>query len=325
MLSNYYLQVLQFFVLNSLLGLSIYLPLSAGQLSLGSGGFAAIGAYTAALLSLRAGWSPFLTIPAAVVSATLAALMIGYPALRLRGVYLAIATLGFGEVVRVVANNLEFTGGALGLKNIPNLPRMAQKSLKAMLGEAPLDWSWAQTANLVVALSLLALLGLILLLIYLLRSSRHGRAFAALKADEVAAEASAVDPTRYKLLAFTLGAALAGLAGGLGAHLTYYVGPGDYAFGRTVEMLLFVILGGMQLPLGPVAGAGMVMVLLEGLRDLEVMGQKLADWRLVIYGLLMLLMMALRPQGLLAARRPRTAGPGGAAAGAGAGQGGEAA
>lgn len=312
MLSNYWLQVLQFICLNGLLGLSVYLPLSAGQLSLGSGGFAAIGGYTSALLVQKAGWPLALAVPVAALLAAAVAVAVGYPALRLRGVYLAIATLGFGEVVRVVATNLEVTGGALGLKNIPNLPALVRAWLQAH-GLVPAGMSAAQAANWAVLALYALLLVLAVLGCWLLSGSRYGRALAALRADEVAAEAAGIHPAYFKLLAFVLGSALAGLAGALWAHTTFALSPGDFGFARSVEMLLYVMLGGSQVPLGPVLGAGVVQLLLEGLRDLRLGGERLADWRLVIYGALMMALVAVRPQGLLTpgllSRRARGAQP----------------
>lgn len=309
MLSTYWLGILQQICLNALLGISIYLPLSTGQLSLGSGGFAAIGGFTSAILVMAGGWPMALAIPTGALAAALVAVVLGYPALRLRGVYLAIATLGFGEVVRVIALNLDITGGALGLKNIPNLGTATQRWVRSLWDEAPFGWSFGQTANLFVLLGLLLLLGAVLAGVLLLHRSRYGRAFAAIKADEVAAEAAGIHPAYFNLLAFVLGAALAGLAGALFTHLNFALSSGDYSFSRAVEMLLYVILGGMHAPLGPVVGAAAVQFLLEGLRNVSVGGQRLDDWRLVVYGALMLLIIGLRPQGLLAPRlggRPGT-------------------
>lgn len=313
MLSNYWLGILQQICLNALLGLSIYLPLSTGQLSLGSGGFAAIGGFTSAILVMSAGWPIWSGVLAGTAAAAAVAVVLGYPALRLRGIYLAIATLGFGEVVRVIALNLEVTGGALGLKNIPNLSAAAQKWARSLWDEAPFGWSFSQTGNLLVLLGLVALLALVLAGVVLLHRSRYGRAFAAIKADEVAAEAAGISPAYFKLLAFVLGAALAGGAGALFTHLNYALSSGDYGFSRAVEMLLYVILGGMHVAAGPVVGAAAVQLLLEGLRNLTVGGQRLDDWRLVVYGTLMLVMIALRPQGLLGARAGARAGKGVAA------------
>ncbi len=307
MLSNYWLGILQQICLNALLGISVYLPISTGQLSLGSGGFAAIGGFTSAILVISAGWPLWLAIGAGALAAAVVAVVVGYPALRLRGVYLAVATLGFGEVVRVVALNLDVTGGALGLKNIPNLSVLAQKWARATWNEAPLGMTFSQAGNVLVLLGLLVLLALVLTGVLLLHHSRYGRACAAIKADEVAAEAAGIRPAYFKLLAFVLGAALAGLAGAFITHLNYALSSGDYGFSRAVEMLLYVILGGMHAPAGPVVGAAVVQALLEGLRNLTLNGQRLDDWRLVAYGALMLIMIGLRPQGLVAPRRKRPA------------------
>jgi branched-chain amino acid transport system permease protein len=289
---NYYLQVGIFICVSGILGLSVYLVLSTGQLTLGNAGFMLLGAYTAGLLAIRAGWPLWLSVPAGGVLAAAVAVPLGAATLRLRGVYLAVATLGFSQSLVVIANNLTITGGALGLRDVPSLEGRVQRFLRAFVTEAPFGLSMSQFTKLAVFLLCTALLGLAWWLIVRQGKSRVGRAFAAIKTDEVAAAAMGINTTYYKVLAFAQGAFLAGLAGGLMAHLLYYVGPSDYGFSRAVEMLVFVVVGGSGVPAGPVLGASLLRTLSESLREAQ-------DLRLIIYGALMLLMVLVRPQGLL--------------------------
>ena len=305
LLNNYYLQVATFICLNALAGLSVYLVLSTGQLTLGNAGFMSLGAYTAALLATKAGAPVWLTLPAAALVPAVVAVPLGYASLRLRGVYLAIATLGFTETVRVLLQNWEFAGGALGVKNIPSLGRMAQNALKGALGSPPAGLRFAQLANLLVLLFVLLVLLLTLFFVYRQERGRVGRAYAAIRIDEIAAEAMGINITYYKILAFVQGAALAGLAGGLVAHINFSVGPTDFAFSRAVEMLTLVVVGGSTTPLGPVLGAALLIGLSEGLRDFSLFGARLSDYRLILYSLLLMLVVALRPQGILGGARRR--------------------
>lgn len=308
MLNNYYLQVLTFIGINGLLGLSVYLVLSTGQLTLGNAGFMSLGAYASALLATRTDLPFYLAIPAGALVAAILAVPLGYASLRLRGVYLAIATLGFTETVRVLFQNWEWAGGALGIKNIPNLNKMLQRWLQEALAEPPGEITHAQLANLLVLLGILLVLGLALAFVYRQGAARVGRAYAAIRTDEIAAEATGINTTYYKVLAFAQGAFLAGIAGGLSAYTTFSISPPDFAFAKAVEMLTFVIVGGSATPLGPVLGAAVLIGLSEWLRDFRLFGARMADYRLILYGLLLMLIVALRPQGLLrplARRRPK--------------------
>jgi branched-chain amino acid transport system permease protein len=286
---------LTFICINGLLGLSVYLVLSTGQLTLGNAGFMLIGGYTTGLLA-KAGWPLWLAVLAGGLLAAVAAVPLGAACLRLRGVYLAIATLGFTQSLVVIANNLGFTGGALGLQDIPNMANLIQKVVRNLFAEAPFGLSYGQFANVIVLILCGVLLGAAWWFVVRQGRSRVGRAFAAIRTDEVAAGAMGINPTYYKVLAFAEGAFLAGVAGGLTAALTYYVGPADFGFSRAVEMLVFVVVGGTGVPAGPVLGAALLRVLSEWLREAQ-------DFRLIIYGVLMLLMVLLRPQGLLLPRR----------------------
>lgn len=258
--------------LNSLLALSVYSSLCCGQLALGSSGFAAIGAYAAALLTLRAGCPFPLALLAGGALPALLALPLGLPVLRLRGVFLAIATIGFGEVVRLGLVNWEYVNGAQGLVAIP------QKATVWM-----------------IYLTLLAAL----FVLWRLRGSRWGFALEAIREDEPAARTLGIQAARYKLAMLSLGAALAGLAGALEAHFTFMVAPSGFTFGRVVDMLVFAVVGGAQVPWGPPLGAAFLTLLPEALRELASrVGIEPGPLRLMMNGLVLLAMILFLPSGL---------------------------
>ncbi|KGK91379.1 amino acid ABC transporter [Desulfosporosinus sp. HMP52] len=292
LLNQYYLQIAVFVMVNAILGVSIYLTLSTGQLSLGNAGFMSIGAYTCAILTVKAGLPVYLAIPLGGLAASFISIIIGFPALRLTGIYLAIATLGFGEVVRVIVLNLKITNGALGISGIPTLGTKIGKILSSFGLSKFGGFSAQQVSTLLVLVILLLVLAFLIFFCIRLNRSRVGRAFAAIKADESAAEAMGINTTYYKLLAFALGALIAGIAGGLSAHLTFFIGPKDFAYHRTVEILLYAVLGGSDLVIGPIVGALILTLLPEVLRSAS-------NYRLMIYGALLVTMMAFRPQGLI--------------------------
>lgn len=292
-LNPYYQQIAMFIIINAILGISIYLTLSTGQLSLGNAGFMSIGAYTSALLTIKAGLPIYLSIPVGGLAACLMATVIGIPTTRLQGIYLAIATLGFGEVVRVIILNLKITNGALGLSGIPSISVVIGKNLSSLgLGNGSFGLTLQQMGNFSVLFILLAILIFFVFFTLRLNNSRIGRAFAAIKADDHAAEVSGINTTAYKLLAFFLGAFVAGIAGGLAAHITFYIGPKDFAYHRAVEILLFAVLGGSNVVWGPLLGAALLTSLPEVLRSAAV-------YREMIYGSILVTMMIFRPQGLL--------------------------
>ncbi|AIF54116.1 branched-chain amino acid ABC transporter permease [Pelosinus sp. UFO1] len=293
LLNPYYLQIIMFIIINAILGISIYLTLSTGQLSLGNAGFMSIGAYVSALLTLKAGVPLYVAVPIGGAAACLMAAVIGIPTTRLRGIYLAIATLGFGEVVRVIILNLGITNGALGLSGIPSMSVMLSKGLASMGLAAGIGGiSVRQLGSISVILILALILGFLVFFALRLSTSRLGRAFAAIKADEHAAEVSGIDTRYYKLLAFFMGAFVAGIAGGLAAHITFYIGPKDFAYHRAVEILLFAVLGGSDVVWGPLLGSVILTLLPEVLRFAT-------EYREMIYGGILVIMMAFRPQGLI--------------------------
>ncbi|AHF06998.1 branched-chain amino acid ABC transporter permease [Desulfitobacterium metallireducens] len=293
LLNQYYVQIAIFVLLNAILGVSIYMTLSTGQLSLGNAGFMSIGAYTGAILTVKAGLPVYLAIPLGGIAASFISLIIGFPALRLSGIYLAIATLGFGEVVRVIVLNLKITNGALGISGIQTLGTRISKMLSSVgLSHGFGGLTIQQFSNLLVLIILLLILIFLIFFSTRLKRSRVGRAFDAIKADEAAAEAMGINTTYYKILAFALGALIAGIAGGLSAHLTSYIGAKDFAYNRTVEILSYAVLGGSDLIAGPIIGAFLLTLMPELLRSAS-------EYRMMIYGALMVAMMAFRPQGLI--------------------------
>lgn len=268
-----YQSTLAYVGLNGLLALSVYTTLSCGQLALGSAGFAAIGAYAAALLTMNAG-APFLvSLAAAALLPALVAVPLGLPVLRIKGVFLAIATIGFGEVVRIGLVNWELVNGAQGLVAIP------QKTT------VPLIW-----------ISLAAAL----LLLSRLRGSKWGFALEAIREDEPAARTIGIDTARYKLAMLVLGAALAGYAGALDAHFSFMVAPNGFTFGRVVDMLVFAVVGGTSACYGPAIGAAFLTLLPEVLREVSPhLGIEPGPLRLLVNGIILLAVILFLPQGLV--------------------------
>lgn len=250
---------------NALLALSIWLTLSCGLLAMANAAFMGLGAYTSAIITMNAGLPFPAAIAAGMAVPAVVAFLLGRPVLRLSGVYLAMATLAFGEVVRIVILNTEsWSGGALGLNGIPQ------------------STQWWHVLLAVVA---------VLLVLWRLRRSKVGRAFEAIRLDETAAGLMGIDVNAHKTLAFVLGAAIAGLAGVLNAHLTFFIGPNEYGFDRGVEILTMAILGGIEGLAGPVLGALILTLLPELLRGLQ-------DYRLVVNGLILVVMVLFLPKGL---------------------------
>lgn len=268
---SYYESVAIVLAINILFGLSLYIPMAAGQISLGHAGFMAIGAYVCAMLASKTGvWFP-LALIAGGAAAAIAGLVVGFPALRIRGIYLIILTMGFGEIVRVFFLNFEPTGGASGLPGL--------KPYTTLTG--------------VVIACVLAIL-----LAVQLRRSRVGRAMLAVHEDEGAAEAMGVHLTYIKLMAFAVGAFIAGVAGGFYAHYALFIESSQFGFLRSAEAFLFVVLGGFSTVLGPVVGAAFVTLLPEFMRFVQ-------DWRMTFFGMLLVAAALWRPDGLIAPRKAR--------------------
>ena len=273
MLSDYAASVLIFAGIDVIMALSFYLPASAGQLSAGQGGFMALGAYTAAYLTVQQQAPFWLALAAGGLTGGIVGLAVGFPALRLRGLYLILVTFGFGEMIRVFFLNAAALGGPAGFGGI-----------------APLT-------------TLYHVYGLLAVLLYFfarVSRSRMGRAFAALRDDEAAAEAMGVNSTYVKLVAFSAGGVIAGLGGALYAHYALFIDPEAFGVGRSLFTMLYAILGGLGSFWGPVAGAAILSILPELLRWVK-------EWREILYGALVLLIMIFRPQGLVASRGERAA------------------
>jgi branched-chain amino acid transport system permease protein len=279
-------------LLGALLGLSVYLPLMAGQLSLASPGFYALGGYIAAVLStqvLPSGTAfpvPLLLLEmllAAIASAVLA-VALGIPVLRLRGIYLAIATIAFVEILRVLALNVEITGGAVGIFGIPQ-PFQTQ-----------IGYLWI----------VLPLLAVSLVFLYRLETSHVGRVLRAIREDELAADTMGINPVNYKLLSFTLGAVLAGIVGAISAHFLNTWNARQGTFDASIIYLAFVLIGGSRTFVGAVVGGMGLTALPEVLRAIAEIGglplwlaQFLREGRLIIFGLLIVTTSIFYPQGMI--------------------------
>ena len=267
-----YQSLFAFIGINGLLALSVYCTLCCGQLSLANAGFMAIGAYSGAILTQNF-HAPFgLALLAGTVLPAVFAVPLGLPVLRLRGVFLAIATIGFGEVVRLAFVNWDYTNGALGLVAIPQKTGL-----------------WTIWLALAFALYLLGRL----------RGSRPGYALEAIREDEPAARTMGIATTRYKVAMFALGAALAGLAGVLEAHFTFMVAPNGYGFSRAVDMLVYAVVGGTAVFYGPVIGAAFLTLLPELLRGGgQALGFAPGPLRLFLNGAILLAVILFVPNGL---------------------------
>lgn len=270
-INDYLFATLVTICINIILASSLNLVVGfTGQLSLGHAGFMAIGAYTCAIITMR---MPTLLgfvlgIFAGATLAAIAGVLVGLPTLRLRGDYLAIATLGMAEIIRVVMLNLEITNGAAGLSGIPRF----------------VDWNW---------LFLFTALTLALLWNYI-RSSQGRRAIA-VREDEIAAEAIGINTTRAKVQAFTIGAFFAGVGGALHASYFYGLQPNQFGFLKSIDILVIVVLGGLGSMTGTIIAAVLLAVVSTMLADVS-------SLRMIIYALLLVLTMIFRPGGLMGSR-----------------------
>lgn len=272
-INNYYEGILIEMGINIILAVSLNLATGyLGQLTLGHAGFMAIGAYTAAILSARMNLPDLpLLLVSIVLSGLLAAFfafLMAIPVFRLRGDYLAILTLGFGEIIRVIILNMKITGGGKGLSGILPLTSFS-------------------TVYFITVITVT--------IFYTLINSRHGRAIISIREDEIAAEAVGISTKYYKTFAFTLAAFFAGVAGGLFAHHTLVLDPKDFNFIRSIEILIIVVLGGMGNLTGSVLAAIIITILPRLLMGF-------ADWNMIIYSVLLIAMMLFKPGGLLEKR-----------------------
>ena len=262
------------------LGLNIVVGL-AGLLDLGYVAFYAVGAYSYALLNYHYGLGFWTMLPVGAFLAAMAGVILGFPVLRLRGDYLAIVTLGFGEIIRLVLENYnEFSFGPSGIANIPRP------------GFFGIELSLNASINYIYFI----MIGLTLLTIFIvnrLQNSRIGRAWIALREDEIACQAMGIDKTKTKLNAFALGATWAGIGGVLFAAKTTFINPASFTFLESAMILSLVVLGGMGSIVGVIIGAMVLILLPEYLRGV-------GEYRMLMFGAILVIMMVFRPQGLIA-------------------------
>jgi len=279
------------------IGLNVVVGL-AGLLDLGYIAFFGVGAYVGALFANASLTTVHIHLPFLVVVflggavAALFGLVIGTPTLRLRGDYLAIVTLGFGEIFRITANNWDgLTRGPNGISGVPDL-----QAAGVNFGDTHQLFGVTLPGFANYYFVELVLVGLAIVVFTRLNDSRIGRAWVAIREDEVAAAASGVDTVRLKLLAFAVGAFLAGVAGTVNAHVTTQVSPDSYTFAESILLVAAVVLGGMGTVPGALLGSAVLFVIPEKLRSFQ-------DKRLLLFGVALILMMRFRPEGIVPSRR----------------------
>lgn len=282
----YLLQVLCLAGINIILAVSLNLINGfTGQFSIGHAGFMAIGAYAAAYFTVTfgdkirsaLGFLPefgresvvlLAALSIGALLASIAGFFVGVPSLRLRGDYLAIVTLGFGEIIRVFILNIDAVGGARGFSGIPKLSNFF--------------WIYSFAA-------------LTILIVYRIVHSSFGRTLVAIREDEIAAEAMGVHTTRAKVISFVVSSALAGVAGGLFAHYLMYIHTNSFTFLKSFEIIIMIVIGGLGSISGSILGAVLFITLTEGLRQF-------AQYRMIVFSLLLIILMIVRPQGILGHR-----------------------
>jgi branched-chain amino acid transport system permease protein len=267
-LNPFYVNTIYYIGINIILAASLHLIIGiTGQFSIGHAGFLAVGAYASAIITMKLS----LPFPVALfvggVAAAIAGLIIGIPTLRLRGDYLAIATLGFGEIMRIVFLNIDYVGGASG-----------------MMVAHLVTWPW-----------LFACVVITIVVIVNFTNSTHGRACISVRENEIAADAMGINTTFYKVIAFVIGAFFAGVAGALHAHNFYIIQPSNFGFLKSFDILIFVVLGGLGSMSGAVIAAILLTIISTFLQDFP-------EVRMVIYSLVLIVMMLFRPQGLMGTR-----------------------
>ena len=235
-----------------------------GQFSIGHAGFMAVGAYSSAIITVKLGMDFPIALIVATLSAAVLGFLIGVPTLRLNGDYLAIATLGLGEIIRITILNIDYVGGASGFMGIPRLTTF------------PIAF-W--------------IMAFVLFFIKNFKNSAEGRACMAIRENEIAAETMGINTTKYKVMAFTIGAGFAGTAGALFSHYYYIAHPASFTFMRSFDVLTMVVLGGLGSISGSVAGAILLTGISAALADYP-------EWRMVIYSIVLIVLMLNRPQGI---------------------------
>ena len=264
-LNSFYQITIATICINIILAVSLNLITGfTGQFSIGHAGFMAVGAYMSAVMTVKLGLPFFVAILAGAIGAAILGFAIGLPTLRLQGDYLAIATLGLGEIIRITILNIPYVGGASGLMGIPRFT----------------TFTWAFFAAVITVFFIKNFI-----------NSSHGRACISIRENEIAAEAMGVDTTKYKMLAFTIGAAFAGVAGGLFSHYFYIAHPASFTFMKSFAILTMVVLGGMGSITCSITAGILLTFISAALASYP-------EWRMVIYSLLLIVLMIYRPQGL---------------------------
>lgn len=265
-INNFYGGILILVCINVILALSLNLITGfTGQLCLGHAGFMSIGAYAGAMLTTKLHLPLIVALLVGGIISAIIAFFIGVPTLKLKGDYFAITTLGVGEIIRVIITNMDSLGGPRGLPGIP---------LKT-------NFTWAYFTMVIAAI-----------IIYNILHSSHGRAMVSIRENEIASEAMGVNTTKFKVLAFVIAAFFAGIAGSLYAHYTGFIQPDSFNFMKSVEILTFVVFGGM----GSLSGTFIATIVLtfmpEFLREIK-------DFRMIIYSLALVVLMIFRPEGIM--------------------------
>ncbi|MEF2093885.1 branched-chain amino acid ABC transporter permease [Bacillus sp. CFBP9009] len=264
-LNPFYQNTLMFIGINIILAASLHLIIGiTGQFSIGHAGFLAVGAYASAVMTMKLEMPFYAALIVGGLASALAGLIIGIPSLRLKGDYLAIATLGFGEIVRIMLLNIDYVGGASGMQ-VSHLT----------------TWPWVFASVIVT-----------IIVIRNFTSSTHGRACISIREDETAADSMGINTTYYKVVAFAIGAFFAGIAGGLYAHNFYIIQPSNFGFLKSFDILILVVLGGLGSLSGAVLAAILLTVVTTFLQDYP-------ETRMIIYSLVLIVMMLYRPQGLM--------------------------
>lgn len=268
--TNYTMSILRLVCINMILATSLNITVgNLGQITLGHAGFMSIGAYTAALfaksLPAFSVGSYFIGLLLAGLIAGIFGIAIGVPVLRLRGDYLAIVTLAFGEIIRVLIEYFDFTGGAQGINGIPVMQNFSVMFLVAVVS---------------------------ICLMYSVMTSRHGRAVLSIREDEIASQSSGINVTYYKTFAFVLSSFFAGVAGAMHAHNIGTIGASNFNYNRSFDILVMVVLGGMGSFTGAILAAIVLTIVPELLREFS-------EYRMIVYSLVLIIIMIFRPEGLL--------------------------
>jgi branched-chain amino acid transport system permease protein len=264
-LNSFYVNTLFSIGINIILAVSLHLIIGiTGQFSIGHAGFLAIGAYASAIITMKLALPFPLALLVGGIAAAFAGLVIGIPTLRLRGDYLAIATLGFGEIMKIVFLNIDYVGGASGM-TVSHLT----------------TWPWLMACVLITIVVILNF-----------TNSTHGRACLSIRENEIAADAMGINTTYYKVMAFVIGAFFAGVAGALHAHNFYIIQPANFGFLKSFDILILVVLGGLGSMSGSVIAAILLTIISTFLSNYP-------EVRMLIYSLVLIVMMLFRPQGLM--------------------------